>query len=64
MSDKTPAQKWEALVQRGSPTVEEIDAIDRDTPGSEHEPEWWIEMMAIRAKLSPPHPLSEETEPG
>lgn len=37
--------RWETLKARGYFTVEEINAIDKDTPWSEIEPTWWLEMM-------------------
>ena len=31
--------------------AKEIDEIDRKTPWSEVEPEWWVRMMEIRRQL-------------
>lgn len=31
--------------------LDEIDAIDGDTPWSEREPEWRVKMMDIRASI-------------
>lgn len=39
-------QMWGALKERGHPTTQEIDAIDKATPWQEVEPTWWLEMMS------------------
>jgi hypothetical protein len=46
---KTPKERWEEI--KANPTVEQIDAINKDTPWTETEPLWWIEMMEVRARL-------------
>lgn len=48
----TPRQMWEELKTRGNYTSQEIDAIDKETPWSEVEPEWWLEMMQARAAIA------------
>ena len=41
-----PRERWQRLKARGNYTVEEIEAIDKDTPWSDlGEPAWWLEMM-------------------
>lgn len=48
----TPKERWETLKAREHYTVEEIDAIDKDTPWSDlGEPAWWLEMMEARRVL-------------
>lgn len=48
----TEAQrKWEALKARGSYTIEEIEAVDEETPWADTEPAWWLEMMDRLADL-------------
>lgn len=42
--------KWEDLKRR---TLEEMKAIDGETPGSvDFTPDWWFEMAAVRRMLS------------
>jgi hypothetical protein len=50
-SQETCRLRWVALQERGNYTVEEIAAIDADTPWSERVPRWWIEMMDAWQKL-------------
>ena len=43
-----PSARWRAAKDA---LLREIAAIDKDTPWSEVEPDWWIEMMAVAASL-------------
>lgn len=55
---RTPQERWETLKARGHYTVEETDAIDKDTPWSDlGEPAWWLEMMEARRVLRGAHAL-------
>ena len=31
--------------------IKQIDEIDRDTPWSQIEPQWWLDMMKIRRQV-------------
>lgn len=45
-----PSARWKAAKVA---LLREIAAIDDDTPWSEVEPDWWLEMMAVqRAALA------------
>jgi len=41
-------QKWKKLSQE---MIDKINALDKDTPWSETEPKWWIEMSNVRRAL-------------
>ena len=43
--------RWRALQARGGATLEEIAAIDADTPWAPVEPDWWLEMEKERHRL-------------
>ena len=45
------AARWAATKARGNPTLAEIESIDSDTPWSELEPTWWLEMMDVQRAL-------------
>lgn len=52
----TPKEQWLALKARGNPTHAEIEAIDKATPWSIVEPEWWLEMMDAQRLIVTPAP--------
>ncbi len=41
---KSPSEQWASLKEE---VLEKIEAIDKDTPWQECEPEWWLEMMEV-----------------
>lgn len=44
-----PSARWKAAK---AALLAEIAAIDKATPWSDVEPDWWVEMMAVAAALS------------
>jgi len=46
----SPRERWIALRAQ---FLAEIDAIDKATPWSEVEPDWWLEMANARRSVDP-----------
>lgn len=44
----TPKQQWEKLKRE---IKQRIDEIDKETPFSDTEPEWWLEMQTLRRSI-------------
>jgi len=41
-------EKWLELRQR---ILDEIKALDKETPWSESEPKWWLEMRQVQKEI-------------
>jgi hypothetical protein len=48
MPNKTPAERWKELKKL---ILTEIQSIDSDTPWTETEPKWWLEMSEIERHI-------------
>jgi hypothetical protein len=48
-SIKTSRQKWEIFREE---VTARINEIDKETPWSETEPEWWLQMMEVQKLIN------------
>lgn len=46
--DYSPLAEWHKLKLE---MIQKIEEIDNNTPWSEKEPDWWINMMEVRALI-------------